>query len=105
MFPLQTFEQNKLKHEYIRRVQDELGPIKIIIFDEISMVGADKLGTVDQICRLATLKISEIMGGIHFLIAGDFYQLPPVIENYHKPLYKEPVQGDRDMTLYGYNVY
>ena len=61
VFPLQSFEHNKLKHDYIRRVQDELGPIKLIIIDEISMIGADKLGTVDQICRLATLKISEII--------------------------------------------
>ena len=102
---MQQFEVNKMKEKFIRSTQNDIGPVRLVIIDEISMVGANKLGTIDQLFRLATLRESDIMGGVHFLLAGDLYQLPPVIEGYNKSVYTQPVLNDSDLTIIGYNVY
>ena len=45
------------------------------------MCGANLLGRLDKIFRKATLKFDQFMGGVHFVLAGDFYQLPPVFKD------------------------
>ena len=102
IFPLRRFDTDKNKMDYIRYVQDELGLLKLLIIDEISMVGSDKLGKVDQILRLAKDCPELIMGGCHIILSGDFFQLPPVLS---KSLYKKPQVLDNANTKYGYQVY
>jgi len=51
--------------------------LKILIIDEISMVGADMFLEVHR--RLAQIKGSvELFGGVTILGFGDMFQLPPV---------------------------
>ena len=68
----------KLDSKTIFKIQQELGKVKLIIIDEISMVGLQKFGQLDEICKIATGKFHLPMGGIDFVVVGDFHQLPPV---------------------------
>lgn len=54
------------------------GPVKRIIIDEISMVRADILVTIDQQLRRIR-RMNVAFGGLQVIVVGDFYQLPPVL--------------------------
>ncbi|MFG1397090.1 ATP-dependent DNA helicase [Roseixanthobacter pseudopolyaromaticivorans] len=49
-----------------------------VIIDEISMVRADLLDTVDRALRISRDN-SEPFGGVQMVLVGDFLQLPPVV--------------------------
>jgi len=57
-----------------------------IVIDEISMVRADLLDYVDKFLRLNVR--NEPFGAIQMLFIGDLYQLPPVVTNDEKQLFK-----------------
>ena len=65
------------------------GPVKRIIFDEISMCRSDVFITIDWILRKAR-KHSKSFGGIQVIAFGDFFQLCPVVsKNEHTTFYDE----------------
>ena len=49
-----------------------------LIIDEVSMLHDFRLDMVDEICRLVRKKPDVAFGGIQVVLAGDFFQLPPV---------------------------
>ena len=50
---------------------------KVLIIDEISMLSASTLDTVDRVCKF--FKRNELpFGGMQVIFAGDFFQLPPI---------------------------
>lgn len=52
---------------------------KILIIDEISMLGPETLSMVDAVCR--EVKQSTLpFGGLQVVFVGDFFQLPPVVK-------------------------
>lgn len=54
--------------------------LQILIIDEISMVRADLLDSIDIF--LKTVRHSELpFGGVQMIMVGDLYQLPPVVTN------------------------
>lgn len=55
--------------------------VKFLIIDEISMVGAILLTIIDALLREKFTK-TEPMGGIQCIFSGDFYQLPPVKDEF-----------------------
>jgi len=60
-----------------KRIVDQVLGAKVLIIDEVSMLGASTLSMVDAVCR--TIKRDERpFGGIQVLLVGDFFQLPPV---------------------------
>lgn len=50
---------------------------RVLIIDEISMLKANQLKMVDQICRLFK-RSDKPFGGLQVILSGDFFQLPPV---------------------------
>lgn len=65
---------NLLQTKYIHA---RLTKLKVLIIDEISMVSPEIFQSLDKILR--TFKFSpEPFGGIQVVLAGDFFQLPPV---------------------------
>ena len=55
-----------------------LQDLKIIFLDEISMVDANKLNTINL--RLQEIRCNDLfMGGVSIICFGDFGQLPPVV--------------------------
>jgi ATP-dependent DNA helicase PIF1 len=55
--------------------------LDLLIIDEISMVGIKLLSIIDGILR-KHYDLTKPMGGVRCIFAGDFYQLPPVKDDY-----------------------
>jgi hypothetical protein len=60
--------------EYIAK---RFGKTKVLIIDEISMLGGDFLDNLDRLLRSARFSL-EPFGGMQVVLVGDFFQLPPV---------------------------
>lgn len=50
----------------------------VLIIDEISMLHDFRLDIIDEICRVVRKHPDVAFGGIQVVLAGDFFQLPPV---------------------------
>jgi len=60
----------------VKRLQNT----SVLIIDEVSMVDAITLDTVDEVCR-EIRRSNEPFGGMQVVFVGDFFQLPPVAKN------------------------
>jgi len=58
-------------------VVKRVGPAKVLIIDEISMLNPHTLEMIDAICRQVK-KNNQSFGGMQVVLVGDFFQLPPV---------------------------
>ena len=64
----------------LSRVSCELGTLRMIIIDEISMVRADLFEMMNQICQRVK-RNSLPFGGIPIVVVGDMFQLPPIVSD------------------------
>ncbi|OMO61479.1 hypothetical protein CCACVL1_23488 [Corchorus capsularis] len=55
----------------------------VLVVDEISMVDADLFDTLEYIAK-EVRESDEVWGGIQLIVSGDFFQLPPVSNEYSK---------------------
>lgn len=53
----------------------------LIVIDEVSMLRADVMNAIDELCRAATRKRDIPFGGKQFVLFGDMFQLPPVVSD------------------------
>ncbi|KAE8739092.1 hypothetical protein FOCC_FOCC015415 [Frankliniella occidentalis] len=75
--PLNTKTLNELSADVSNTLASKLKSLKVVIIDEISMVGQHTLQMIDQ--RLRHLfNTEELFGGISIITVGDFFQLRPV---------------------------
>lgn len=70
---------------------------KVLIIDEISMLGHRRLDLVDNICRIGRNN-DEPFGGLQVILAGDFFQLPP-IDKLDKFATKSSVWQNMDLKI------
>ena len=80
-----------LKEDKSNTLHNKLGRLQLLIIDEVSMVGANRLLEINQ--RLQQIKrapINSIFGGVSILAVVYLYQLPPVSQS---PLYHKIAQG------------
>jgi ATP-dependent DNA helicase PIF1 len=56
---------------------------KTLIIDEISMVSAEFLELMDLAMRRVRNAPNLAFGGVQVVVVGDFYQLPPIVNNNH----------------------
>ena len=62
--------------------------LKTIVIDEVSMVRADLLDCVDKFLRLNGPNSKQPFGGVQIIFIGDFYQLPPVVSNTEREIFR-----------------
>ncbi len=60
--------------EYISR---RVRRAKVLVIDEISMLGPNTIDMVDMVCR-EVRQNTEAFGGLQVVFIGDFFQLPPI---------------------------
>lgn len=77
-----------------RRKQKMYKKIETIIIDEISMVRADLLDSIDILLRLSR-EDDRPFGGVQMVFFGDLFQLPPVVSSdveagYFSTVYESP---------------
>ena len=58
----------------------------LLFIDEISFMSKTKLENLDRYLKIQTGRSDMLLGGVHIVFAGDFYQIPPVLEE-KKALY------------------
>lgn len=71
-------------HEFFKYTKPHrklLEKLELIIIDEISMVRADIIDTVDRILRVYSHNLREPFGGKQLLLVGDAFQLEPVVKS------------------------
>ena len=66
---------------YSRAHRKLLEKLELIVIDEISMVRADMIDTVDRILRVYSHNLREPFGGKQLLLVGDVFQLEPVVKS------------------------
>ena len=79
------------------RVRDALRSLDVLVIDEISMVSADLMDGMDTMLRTARGKNKGPFGGVHVVMFGDPYQLPPIGAKPHEEGYnflKENYRSD-----------
>jgi hypothetical protein len=54
--------------------------LKHLVIDEVSMVRSDLMWAIDQSLRVNRGRPREPFGGVHLVLFGDLYQLPPVVQ-------------------------
>ncbi|XP_069109785.1 ATP-dependent DNA helicase PIF1-like [Argopecten irradians] len=96
LLPLgQTKSYIKLSDDKRNSLRAKLKNLKILIIDEISMVGMDLLLQLHyRLCELTG--ILETFGGVSLLAFGDLFQLPPVLQHF---VFKSP--RDPLLALHG----
>jgi ATP-dependent DNA helicase PIF1 len=57
---------------------------KVLIIDEVSMLGPDTLSMVDAVCR-EVFASQKPFGGLQIIFVGDFFQLPPIVRREEVP--------------------
>lgn len=84
--PLSGSTVDALSADITNTIRANFKNLKLIIIDEISMVGSTLFNNLNQ--RLQILKGTyENFGGISILLFGDFFQLPPVKDRF---IFKTP---------------
>lgn len=59
------------------KVRSRIRTTKVVVLDEVSMLGAKQLELIDAVFRKAT-NLNKPFGGVVMVFVGDFLQLPPV---------------------------
>ncbi|MCX6755772.1 MAG: AAA family ATPase [Candidatus Nomurabacteria bacterium] len=60
--------------EYVTR---RVAKAKVLVIDEVSMLGPNTIDMVDAVCR-EVRRSTEAFGGLQVIFVGDFFQLPPI---------------------------
>lgn len=87
-----TMAKHLNMREARRKVLQEL---ELLIIDEVSMLRADLLDTIDFVLRSIRRQSHKAFGGVQVLFIGDLMQLPPVVKeeewnilsNYYQSIY------------------
>ncbi len=86
--PVFTRGELRAHFKYSRERLDLIRQLELIVIDEISMVRADLLDTIDYVLRHIR-RSRQPFGGVQMLFIGDMLQLPPVLKDDEAGLLKQ----------------
>lgn len=88
----------------IRRKSRELyKKLDTVVIDEISMVRSDLLDCIDKFLRIYGKCPGIAFGGVQMVLFGDLYQLPPVVTDRERELFKGVYNGPYFFNAKVYN--
>ncbi len=62
------------------KINTRINKTEVLIIDEISMLSAKRLDSLNLVCQQIR-QSTKPFGGLQVIMAGDFFQLPPVVKN------------------------
>lgn len=77
------------KMKFVKRRQEILRKMELLVIDEISMVRCDTMDAIDTILRSVRRRHDLPFGGVQLLCIGDLYQLPPVVPRHEWSILQE----------------
>ena len=86
---LKSHKYKKPSDETLHMLRNKYQYLKVLIIDEISMIGRETFGHLDLVLK-AIMQNSSPFGGVSLLVVGDFLQLPPVNQ---KGVFMKPSKG------------
>ncbi len=81
------------------RVAKRIRQTKVLIIDEVSMLGPETLAMVDAVCR-EVKDDPQAFGGLQVILVGDFFQLPPVVRYEERALQQTLVAETKQRFAY-----
>lgn len=84
-----------VKKDYLRK---RFYKTQALVIDEISMLSAQVFDDVDRVCR-AMKNIDKPFGGMQVVLAGDFFQLPPIVSGSDKIEFVNTSKSWREMDV------
>lgn len=79
----------KVRNQETRPKKPEIyRTLKTIIIDEVSMLRADLLDCIDVFLKIYGPHSSQPFGGVQMVFIGDLYQLPPVVNNEEREIFR-----------------
>ena len=92
----QSLTYHRLDHQTLNTLRSQIGHIKLLLIDEISMVGHRMLASIDQ--RLQEVNNSnQPFGGTSIIAFGDLFQLRPVMDGF---IFADLSQSASDIEQY-----
>ena len=85
----QLFSEMQLRQAKLRLLRN----MELLVIDEVSMVRADLLDTIDAVLRHVRHRHSLPFGGVQVLFIGDLYQLSPVAREQEWQMLREYYDG------------
>lgn len=85
----QLFAEMQLRQAKLRLLRN----MELLVIDEVSMVRADLLDTIDAVLRHVRHRRSLPFGGVQVLFIGDLYQLSPVAREQEWQMLREYYKG------------
>ena len=85
----QLFVEMQLRQAKLRLLRN----MELLVIDEVSMVRADLLDTIDAVLRHVRHRHSLPFGGVQVLFIGDLYQLSPVAREQEWQMLREYYDG------------
>lgn len=85
---LDALEQKAYLHKRFEKT-------KVLIIDEVSMLSAQVLDTIDQVARRMK-RSEEPFGGLQVIFSGDFFQLPPIEKHAQSRMDEQTIFFDDD---------
>lgn len=80
---------HKKVEDYVRMIHSKYvwykswTSVNVVVIDEVSMMTAELLDKFDKLARIIRKNEGVPFGGIQVILLGDFFQLPPIIEDVH----------------------
>jgi len=74
-----------------------------IVIDEVSMVRADFFDCIEKFLRLNGPFPGKAFGGVQMLLIGDLYQLPPIVKESEKEIFKKHYRSQFFFDAKNYN--
>ena len=78
--PGMEYRNSKERFKFSATKRDMLQGLELLIIDEVSMLRADVLDSIDSVLRYIR-RNDRPFGGIQMLYIGDMFQLPPVVKD------------------------
>ena len=93
----QSQRNDGLSFESLQAYRCAFTNVRVVLIDEVSMIGAGILHTIHERLRTILMEFEQPFGGMDMIFCGDWRQLPPVRQ---RPIYEPLHRGHHRAVLW-----